>query len=197
MREYHSYDNKTLLGLMSKSNELAFTELYNRFWQKLFGIAYNRLQDTQLAEDIVHDVFASLWNNRKKVDIDSLENYLASATKYLVLATIKRKERERLYNNQSFNSPVIELSIEFSLHYKRILEKVNKEVEKLPERCRLIFKYSRNNGMPIQSIAKELHISPKTVENQLNKALKQLRTSIKTFYSFLFFLISVINFFIS
>jgi RNA polymerase sigma-70 factor (ECF subfamily) len=89
------------------------------------------------------------------------------------------------------------MSIDSSLHYKRILEKVNKEVEKLPERCRLIFKYSRNNGMPIQSIAKELHISPKTVENQLNKALKQLRTSIKTFYSFLFFLISVINFFIS
>lgn len=194
MREYHSYDNKTLLGLMSKSNELAFTELYNRFWQKLFGIAYNRLQDTQLAEDIVHDVFASFWNNRKKVEIDSLENYLASATKYLVLATIKRKEREHLYNNQSFNSPVIEMSIESSLHYKRILEKVNMEVEKLPERCRLIFKYSRNNGMPIQSIAKELHISPKTVENQLNKALKHLRTSIKTFYSFLFFLISVGSF---
>jgi RNA polymerase sigma-70 factor (family 1) len=186
MKEYQSYNNETLLVLLSESNEKAFTEIYSRFWKKLFVIAYNRLKENQAAEDIVHDVFASLWVNRCKVEIEFLENYLATATKYMVLVRIKRKERERIYNNATQKIPAVELSIESSLDYKHILEIVKNEVEKLPERCRLIFKYSRNDGMPVKHIAKELSISPKTVENQLNKAIKHLKLVTKTFFSFLF-----------
>ena len=184
MKEYQSYNNAILLELLSKDDAFAFTELYNRFWQKLFAIAYNRLKEIQVAEDIVHDVFASLWANRKKIEIESLENYLASAAKYMVLAKIKKKEQERIYNHTSHQAVVFELPVEASLHYKRILEIVKNEVEKLPEKCRLIFKYSRNEGMPVRQIAKELSISPKTVENQLNKALKQLKMATRTFLNF-------------
>ena len=103
-----------------------------------------------------------------------------------MLAKIKRKERERIYNSNTLHqSPVFELSIENSLHYKQILEFTKKEVENLPEKCRLIFKYSRNAGMPVKQIAKELNISPKTVENQLNKALKQLKLATKSYFNFL------------
>ena len=182
MKENQQYDdNKMLLDLLSKSDESAFTELYNRVWQKLFAIAYNRLMEIQTAEDIVHDVFASLWANREKIEIESLDNYLATSAKYMVLAKIKKKERERIYNNTSHHVPVIEIPIETSLHYKCILEIVKNEVEKLPEKCKLIFKCSRNKGMPVKQIAKELNISPKTVENQLNKALKQLKLVTRTF----------------
>lgn len=188
MRIYTSYTNDELLEFLAKSDELAFTEIYDRFWKKLFAIAYNRVKEYELAEDIVHDAFASLWANRSKTKIESLENYLATATKYMVLAKIKKKERERLYNNSYHQAPVVELSIENSLHFKRILEVVNLEIEKLPEKCRLIFKYSRDEGMPVKQIAHELSISPKTVENQLNKALKQLKLATKIFIHFLVFL---------
>lgn len=191
MRDYLSYNYETLLELLSKGDEFAFTEIYDRFSKKLFAIAYNRLKEVQEAEDIVHDVFASLWANRNKVEVKCLENYLATATKYTVFAKIKRKERERLYNESSQCSPVFELNIETSLHYKYILEAVENEVERLPEKCKLIFKYSRNNKLPIKEIAEKLSISPKTVENQLNKALKQLKLVAKTF------LISLFSFFIS
>ena len=185
-KEYHFHNNDLLLKLLSRGDELAFSEIYNRFWQKLFAVAYNRLNEMQEAEDIVHDVFASLWANRGKTRIESLENYLATATKYTVLAKIKRKERERIYNSNTLHqAPVFELSIENSLHYKQILEFTKKEVENLPEKCRLIFKYSRNAGMPVKQIAKELNISPKTVENQLNKALKQLKLATKSYFNFL------------
>jgi RNA polymerase sigma-70 factor (family 1) len=178
-----------LLDLLSKSDELAFTELYNRFWNKLFVIAYNRLKEIESAEDIVHDVFAVLWANRKKTGIECLDNYLAVSVKYMSLARIKRREHERVYNND-LQAPVFDLPIENSLYYKRILELVKYEVEKLPEKCRLIFNYSRNQGMPVKQIAKELSISPKTVENQLNKALKQLKKlAIHPLFSFFLFLL--------
>lgn len=180
MKQYQLYDNKLLAELLSKSDELAFTEIYSRFWQKLFAVAYNRLKEIQVAEDIVHDVFASLWANREKIEVELLENYLATATKYMVLGKIKRKERERTFN-ASNQAPILEMQIENSLHYKCILELVKNEVEKLPEKCRLIFKCSRNEGMPVKQIARELHISPKTVENQLAKALKQLKVATKAF----------------
>ncbi len=189
MRMYHSYDNKMLMHLLSESDEGAFTELYNRYWQKLFVIACNRLKNMEAAEDIVHDVFATLWANREKNQIELVENYLATAVKYIVLAKIKKQQRERLYNNTLQTTPVFELPVEASLHYKRILEIVKTEVENLPEKCRLIFIYSRNEGMPVRQIADELSISAKTVENQLNKALKQLKLATQPFLSFILFFI--------
>lgn len=176
--------------MLSKSDELAFAEIYDRFWQKLFAIAYNRLKEIQTAEDIVHDVLVSLWANRERVTIESLENYLATAAKYMVLAKIKKKVRERVYNTTItlHRAPVFDLPIESSLHYKYILEMVKNEVEKLPEKCRLIFKCSRNAGMPVKQIATKLNISPKTVENQLNKALKQLKLAAQSFICILFLL---------
>jgi RNA polymerase sigma-70 factor (ECF subfamily) len=175
MRKYQLYDNDLLLELLSKDDELAFTELYSRYWKKLFAVAYNRLKEIQSAEDVVHDVFASLWANRRKSKMVLLENYLATATKYMVFAKIKKILKERNYSNDSHQTPLIDLPIETSLHYKRILEIIKIEVEKLPEKCKVIFKFSRNDGMSVKMIAKKLDISPKTVENQLNKALRQLK----------------------
>lgn len=184
MRKYQLYDNKDLLGLLSNNDEIAFTELYDRFWQKLFAMAYCRLKEIETAEDIVHDVFASLWANRQQITIESLDNYLATAVKYMVLDKIKKKERERLYKD-TFDQPrVVEMTIETSLHYKRILEALNNEVNRLPERCRLVFNYSRNENMPVKQIAEKLNISTSTVENQINKALKQLKVASKAFFSF-------------
>ena len=183
MGKYQLYDNDLLLELLSKDDELAFTELYNRYWKKLFAVAYNRLKEIESAEDIVHDVFASLWANRRKSEIESIENYLATATKYIVLTKIKKNQKERDYTNDTHQTRVIDFPIEASLHYKRILEIVKTEVEKLPEKCKLIFKYSRNDGMPVKMIAQKLDISPKTVENQLNKALKQLKLATNSFLS--------------
>jgi RNA polymerase sigma-70 factor (ECF subfamily) len=143
------------------------------------------------AEDIVHDVFAGMWVNREKLQIELLENYLATATKYAVLSKIKKRLLERTYTNSIHTTPVFDLPVEAALHHRQILETIKKEVEKLPEKCRLIFKYSRNEGMPVKQIAKELHLSPKTVENQLHKAIKQLKLATKTFLHGFLFLITL------
>ena len=69
MKNYAKYDNQELLHLVSKDDKMAFTELYHRFWQQLFAIAVNRTKEKQTAEDIVHDVFASLWVNRDRKSV--------------------------------------------------------------------------------------------------------------------------------
>ena len=190
MNRYKKYEDNELLYLLAQNDKAAFTELYNRYWEKLYGIAYSRLKETQTAEDIVHDVMVGLWASREKININLLENYLATATKYAVLGKLRKKERERQFKNLLHQTPVVEMTIEEKLHYKKILEVIKIEVERLPERCRLIFKCSREEGKPVKQIASELNLSPKTVENQLTKAIKHLRLATKSFFhsffSFLF-----------
>jgi len=175
----HSSTNEELMQLLSQDNERAFTELYQRFWQTLFAIAYNRLKEIPTAEDIVHDVFASLWKNRHTVKVDSLENYLATAVKYMVLAQVKKQAHARKYQSQTTALYIPAMAEEDSVHYRRILAMVQEEINQLPEKCRLIFRCSREQGMSTRQIAQSLHISPKTVDNQLHKALTHLRLKMK------------------
>lgn len=189
MKEYELYDNRLLLELLSQSDEQAFLTIYQRFWQKLFSIAYSRLHDLQEAEDIVHDVLSSLWANRFTNHIVSLDHYLAVASKYAVLSKIRSKQREKKYLASQTAPLVVEMPVESVIHYKKILQAVKMEVGKLPERCRLIFQYSRDEGKSVKEIAKILKISPKTVENQLTKAIKHLRVAVRTMLPFLQFLL--------
>jgi RNA polymerase sigma-70 factor (family 1) len=180
VRDYTKNSDKELLDLVAERNENAFTELYYRYWQKLFAIAYNRLKERQTAEDAVHDVFAGLWTNSKLREIVSPENYLAVAIKYVVLDKLKKKMEGR-----AVFSAVPEpetASAETTVNARQVLELIKTEIEQLPEKCRLIFKYSRNDGMPVKQIAAKLQLSPKTVENQLGKAIRHLRLATRNFF---------------
>ena len=156
---------------MSANDEKAFTEIYNRYWKVVLAIGISRLKDVHLAEDILHDVFGSLWANRSRSEILSLQNYLASATKYLVFASIRKKTHEQRYYASQLKPDII---VENDYTYKQLYEFAASEIESLPERCRLIFKY-REQGMSNSEIAMQMKISIKTVENQINKAFHHLR----------------------
>jgi RNA polymerase sigma-70 factor (ECF subfamily) len=179
----HDTDNELLCRIADK-NEAAFTELYSRYWQKLFAIAYNRLQDRESAEDAVHDVFAALWVNSQLNEIQSPANYLATAIKYTVLGKIKKIIQEREHLAVVAPGEIIDTT-ETALHNRQVLELIRQEIEQLPEKCRLIFQYSRNGQMPVKQIAARLAISPKTVENQLGKAVRHLRLATRHFFHLL------------
>lgn len=164
----------------------AFNALYTHFWERLFAIAYHRLEDRAEAEDVVHDVFISLWTHRHRQEIIDIEKYVAVAVKYAVLAKIRnRRKRSVLLKGLVFSSKTIN-DQQDRLDQKLLLERLAGEVERLPDRCRLIFKYSREQGMPVRDIAEALHISPRTVEHQLSKALRRLRFAMRSFLTFFF-----------
>ncbi len=166
---------------MAADDADAFNALYTHFWERLFTIAYHRLVDRSEAEDVVHDVFLSLWTHRHRQEIIDIEKYLAVAVKYAVLARIRNRRKRSvllqglIFSNNASNDQ------QDRLDQKLLLERLAGEVERLPDRCRLIFKYSREQGMPVRDIAEALHISPRTVEHQLSKALRRLRFAMRSF----------------
>lgn len=175
-----------LVTRLQRGDELAFDAIYTRYWEKLYAIAYNRLKDHGMAEDIVHDIFALVWQRRQEIAPDSLSAYLAAAVKYAVLSYYRKQDSAQKYISQQVQNFQIEPGLDNQLHHKRILQMVHNEIERLPERCRLVFKYSREKGMSTKEIATALNISDKTVENQITKALHHLKTSFRNVFSSFF-----------
>lgn len=176
-------DDITLLGLLKESNEAAFTEIFRRYWKKLYAIAYNRLKMRPAAEDVVQEVLASLWLRRTELHIQKLSHYLAIATRYAVYRQVDKILTSQLSeHDEIMDAPSI------GYDYRFLQACLQKEIDQLPEKCRLVFVYSRQYHMSNREIADSLHLSEKTVQAHMTKALKQLRSRLKDAYIFLPFL---------
>lgn len=174
MRVYQKLPDTELLDEIKAGNKAAFNELFNRYWKKLLAISYNYTKDQSAAEETVQEVFIGLWNRRQDLNIQSLAPYLATAVKFSVLASIQQQKRreELALNNYKINPVTL---AEEEIYARFLQEQIDGIVERLPEKCRLVFKYSRNQGLSIPEIADEMSISQKTVEAHLGKALKTIR----------------------
>jgi RNA polymerase sigma-70 factor (family 1) len=162
----------------------AFKLIYDRFWADLYRYAYNILRNQEICEGIVQETFLSLWNKRQHLQISSsLRAYLFTAVKFQTVTQIRAlKVRSSYANNFStFENTLSDNSNEENIRFTDLKKHLEMEVTKLPEKCQLIFRMSRNEHQSIKDISAVLNLSHKTVENQLSKALKQLRSSLGDF----------------
>jgi RNA polymerase sigma-70 factor (family 1) len=173
------FTDEQLVESLNRGSEDAITEIYKRYWRKLLAIAYNHTKDKIAAEEIVQEVLINLWDRRNQVKINSLSVYLAVAVKYSVLHSIQRQERRNSIAFEVLNNPV-DSHLEEEIHTRFLNEYIKGVVEKLPGKCKMVFKYSRFEGKNIPEIAKEMNIAEKTVEAHLTKALKSVRFSLKS-----------------
>jgi RNA polymerase sigma-70 factor (ECF subfamily) len=185
MAIYSKLEDHDLLILMQKGKEAAFTEIYNRYWEKLVAIGYYYTRTKQSAEEIVNDVLIGLWLKREELVIRSLSAYLGTAVKFAVFKAIsRRKRREEILAGQV---PVIEghNETEQQLDALFLQDFLAGVVEQLPEKAKLAFKYSREDELSIVEIAGKMDLSPKSVEYHMTKALKAIRDSIRKMNIFL------------
>ncbi|SEN07617.1 RNA polymerase sigma-70 factor, ECF subfamily [bacterium A37T11] len=187
---YGTHSDKELMHLIANSNQGAFAELYERYWDKLFSVALHTLSSPEDAEEVVQDLFTKIWNIREKLVIEKEPGaYLAAAVKYQVISRLRiRKRRMALEKEQPIDLTALsEDSTTLYLREKEIMEELERGIQLLPQKCQLVFRLSREQGLSTQEIADELKISTNTVENHLTKALRILREYFKKSF-FLFFL---------
>ena len=184
-------DDKALTDLLKDGNEPAFTEIYNRYWNKLYYIAYKLLKDTDSAEEIVQEVFLVLWKKRESLVIQSLTQYLAAMTRYAVYRHCA-KEKQLKENENALGVLSAGDIAEIDVDNKILLEIIPNLSNKLPEKCRLVFQYNKLQDMSLSDVAEQLNISQKTAEGHLTKALRTIRGSLGASMSdFLLFLIFI------
>ena len=180
---------KLLLGIY-EGNEKAFSELYDIFYPELTRHVLSKVNDQIIAEDILHDLFFSLWKNRESIlEIKSVPAYLYSSVRYLILRYYRMKKVQEFNSSDldDIEGVLDEVSIEDRLYYRYILDEVQSEIENLPEKCKEVFKLSREKYLSIQQISEKLSISESTVKKHINRALRQLRSFTKGKFSFILF----------
>ncbi|MGV3589663.1 MAG: RNA polymerase sigma factor [Adhaeribacter sp.] len=176
-----NFTDEQLLVFLKENNELAFDEIYNRYWATLFSQAYKRLGSKETTEELLQDLFTKLWVNRHQITLTgSLSAYLAVSIKYLVLNQVaKEAVRTRFAITQKQVQVTHNNLTEETIISQELEGLVAQEVAKLAPKCKSVFVLSRFNQYSNKEIAQELNISEKTVENQITKAIKLLRTGLK------------------
>lgn len=184
-----------LVDLMRQGNALAFQKIYDAYWEKLFDYTYNRLHIREASEEVVQDVFYSLWANRETIFITtSLSAYLYGATRHRLLNELRSAKVRKAYaaDYASFIKHAYDNSNVEQQDVKDLQRLIEARLAELPENCQSVFRLSRQQYIPNQTIAEKLKISTKTVENYLTHALKHIRTSLGGFWvSLLMFLVDL------
>jgi len=179
-----------LIKPISIGDQKAFSELYDLFYPSLIGFIFKKIPDEAVAEDLLHDLFLSLWKNRDKIfEIESLPAYLYSSCRYLIMAHFRKSVLiEYASDISDLDFPSEERPLEERLYFRYLLDIVHQEVENLPDKCRQIFKLSREQHLSNKEIGEKFGISESTVENHINKAIKKLRSVTRHFLHFFIFL---------
>jgi RNA polymerase sigma-70 factor, ECF subfamily len=173
-------------------DEQAFELLYRKFYVRLCAFANKFLNDPEVAQEIVQDVFAKIWEGREEIDPeDSIKSYLFKIAQNLSINNLRRKKVESRYIGiyKLVYIEQMEFSAYESLLAKELEENITKSIAKLPAKCRKIFELSRSEGLKYKEIADTLNISIKTVEAQMSKAFRSLRIELSDYLLLLLLLL--------
>ncbi|MEZ4903317.1 MAG: RNA polymerase sigma-70 factor [Spirosomataceae bacterium] len=154
------------------------------------------MRDTEEAEEIVQNVFVTIWEKRETIEItQSLQSYLYRAVHNHCLNRIKhQKVRDEHQQYVQDYQEVSYESVSETVYKNELEQQLSKSIEKLPEQCRIIFKMSRFEELRYQEIADKMGLSVKTIENQIGKALKILRTELADYLPMLMLALGLQNF---
>lgn len=175
-----SFKDMSDLNLWSytkEGNQMAFQQIYHRYWEGLYKYTHNILNDKWLSEDVLHEVFTNIWRKREKSQINNLKSYLFNAVRNRALLKIRDDKFTKL-DEHIICKLNLTPEIELQFDCVEVMQAIEKAAQSLPPRCRDIFYMSRFQHYSTAEIARHFNISTRTVENQLSLALKHLRAKL-------------------
>ncbi|WP_276482555.1 RNA polymerase sigma-70 factor [Paraflavitalea pollutisoli] len=175
MENYAACAFKTTTATMTA--EAHYRQYFYTYFERLFGYAFTMVKDNAEAKDIVQSAFLKLWEKRSSIDLPNAGRaYLYTTVYHLSLNAIRNRAIRKGHHAQLADG--ITTVHVHTAEEAEIRERIRLAIETLPPRCREVFCKSRLEGKKYDAIAAELDISVKTVEAQMSKALKLLRTQL-------------------
>lgn len=176
----------------------AFENLFNFYCQRLINFVRRYIIDVQIAENIVQEVFVSVWNQRERLNPSKMiKSYLFTAVKNEALNELRHRDVQTRSQERILNLITKDTNPEQELTSAEIDKEIHQAINELPEKCREIFKMNRFDELKYAEIAEILNISIKTVETQMGRALKKLRERLKPFLPMIYFIFIVLIYFLS
>lgn len=178
MPGYDTYTDPELLDSLKRSDEGAFTEIYRRYWEKMYKSACHKLNDGEDAKEIVHDVLLDIWRRRTELAIDFLPAYLEKAVRFRVINHINRKKSTALLDSFEtvLQSP---FKADSQVNMNEFVHLLEAWISILPDKQREIFVKHYFHHLSAREIADDMNLSPKTVQNNLSMTTGYLKTKFK------------------
>ncbi|MBK9152168.1 MAG: RNA polymerase sigma-70 factor [Saprospiraceae bacterium] len=165
--------------LLKQNPEKALEWIYKNYYELLCQRVNIIINDAKSAEDIVQDVIFELWKKKDQIQIkNSPLPYLKTACRNRALNFLRDKDPRTEEDTVLQDFETKDTGITEILEASEVEKKIKASLDRLPEKCRLVFIMSRYEEMTYNEIAAKLEISVKTVENQISKALSLLRADI-------------------
>ncbi len=176
---YELCSDLELFHFCQKNDATAFEMLYDRYKDSLTVFAKSKLQCRQKAEDIVQDVFISLYQRRNEIEFTtSVKAYLFQALRFKISNEIRSLTIRRKYQEYIFFSPYCKNDFAVRVEEKELYRKIIQTLDSLPEKCMQVFILSRTKNLSHKAISDGLSISVSTVEKHISKALKTFRANL-------------------
>jgi RNA polymerase sigma-70 factor (ECF subfamily) len=177
---YNTYTDEELVQRLANNDRQAFEQLYERYWFELYQTGFAILKDADAVKDVVQDVFVWLWENRTTVHITYIKAYLKAAIRFKIANYIRSGNiRETFFDELArVASGAFPATGNEMVELKELQQVIHDSISQLPEKCREVYRLSREEGLTNREIAERLGISVKTVEAQMTIALKRLRTEL-------------------
>lgn len=171
-------EDSALVLQVAAQNRLAFDELYDRHFKLVYNAAFKRLKNADQAADIAQEVFVQLWTRKSTTPIENLPAYLFTLVRNNVFKFLEREQKYQplpelfdQWDGSSGNADAVLLYQEFVVAFEQL-------VNALSPQQQIIFRMRYEQELSPAEIADKLDISPKTVRNQLGKALVRLKSAV-------------------
>lgn len=184
------HEDSYLVRQMEQGCKESFNLLYEKHWEFAYREAYMRLKNTDDAKDIVQEIFTHIWLKRETLHIENLPAYLNVAVRNKVLKFVAKQKLSHPYYKLLENIPELQMKSDSHILAKEFFKAYDALINTLPSKKQLIFRLRYQEDLPTKDIAKHLGISRKTVQNQLGKAIEQLRI---TFFLLLVALLTLVG----
>ncbi len=185
----------SLVKALKRGDVKAFDDLFSVYGNRIYYFTYGYLKSKEESEEVVQEIFLRIWKNRKNLKPElSFKAYLFKIAYHYILEYFERISRQQAYKDKIIEESIkIIPDINERLDYQILLEKVEIIIEQLPSRQKEILIKRRKEGDSVKKIALDLGISPKTVENHLTEALKNIKRQLgeKNTSGMLFFMLFI------
>src|SRR5688500_11470338 len=171
--------DQDILRALSKGSSAAFQYVFNDCYESLCQYAFTILKDMDEGEDIVQGIFIKLWEKRENLDIrNNIRSYLYKAVYNKCMNQLEHRAIKLQYQYYGMRPQSSQVQ-QPEVFPEELEENIKNAIQKLPPQCRIIFMMSRYDELRYSEIAQKLNISVNTIENQISKALKILRSELK------------------
>lgn len=170
------YTDKELLKVFNEDRSLGIEIIFKQYYEELCQTAYRITREINLAEDIVQEVLYELFKKENELQVDSLIGYLKRSVYNRSLNKIKANRGFVDADEVSYELGSDASDSQEKMEYSELEAFIHQVIDALPEKCRLVFVLNRFENMSYKEVAEKLDISVKTVENQMSKALRILRS---------------------